>query len=224
MNTITVAICDDDALIVSLLHDYLQNQDGIEVCYTANSGEALLEKLTEANQLPDVLVLDLNMGNINGAEVTTRLKTNYPQVRTIIMSSHYKKSFLGFMLKAGVAGFIPKGISPQELVEIIKEVHEKGFYFLDDQLDVLRQQVSPKSPKPTLIEKEPLTDREIQILKLICFQKTAKEIGEELFIAPRTVEGHKNNLFIKTEAKNIAGLVIYAIQNNYIQPDEIPLV
>ena len=89
---------------------------------------------------------------------------------------------------------------------------------------MLREQISHKSPKPTLIEKNKLTEREVEVLKLICFQKTAKEIGEKLFITPRTVEGHKNNLFIKTEARNIAGLVIYAIQNNYIEPNEIPLI
>ena len=170
------------------------------------------------------MVLDLNMKGINGVEVTEFLKKNYPSIRVILMTSHYKRSFMGFMLKTGVSAFIPKGISPVQLLEIIKEVYDKGFYFMDDQLGVLREQISHKSPKPTLIEKNKLTEREVEVLKLICFQKTAKEIGAKLFITPRTVEGHKNNLFIKTEARNIAGLVIYAIQNNYIEPNEIPLI
>lgn len=224
MNKIKVSVIDDDALIVQLLEGFLQNQNDIEVCFTAESGEELLMKLVSENELPNVVVLDLNMKNKNGAEVASFLKTNYPNIRTIIMSSHYKKSFTGFMLKSGVAAFIPKGISPQKLVGIIKEVHKKEFYFLDDQLEVLREQISTRSPQPTLIQKNALTEREIEILKLICCQKTAKEIGEQLFITPRTVEGHKNNLFIKTEAKNIAGLVIYAIQNNFIKPEEIPLI
>lgn len=221
---ITITLVDDDALIVSLLKDFLGNQDAIEVCYTADSGEMLMEKLSTESALPDIMILDLNMKGINGVEVTEFLKQNYPSIKVILMTSHYKRSFMGFMLKTGVSAFIPKGISPLQLLEIIKEIYDKGFYFMEDQLGVLREQISHKAPKPTLIERNKLTEREIEVLKLICFQKTAKEIGEKLFITPRTVEGHKSNLFIKTEARNIAGLVIYAIQNDYIEPNEIPLI
>jgi len=221
---ITIALVDDDGLIVSLLQDFLGNQEDIKVCYTADSGEMLMEKIAKESALPDIMILDLNMKGITGVEVTEFLKQNYPSIKVILMTSHYKRSFMGFMLKTGVSAFIPKGISPVQLLEIIREIYEKGFYFMDDQLGVLREQISHKTPKPTLIEKNKLTEREIEVLKLICFQKTAKEIGEKLFITPRTVEGHKSNLFIKTEARNIAGLVIYAIQNDYIEPNEIPLI
>lgn len=224
MSNISVVIVDDDKLIVSLLNDFLQSQDGINVLYTCEKGEKLLEVLSTQGQLPDVLILDLNMGGINGAEVTKILKTDYSSIHTIIMSSHYKRSFMGFMLKAGVAAFIPKGISPLELVEIIKEVYSKGYYFMPDQLDILREQVSSKAPQPVLDEKNSLSEREIEILKLICFQKTAKEIAEQLFLSSRTVEGHKNNLFTKTGAKNIAGLVIYAIQNDIILASDLPII
>lgn len=224
MSDISVVLVDDDALIVSLLKDFLQREEGIDVLYTCNKGEALLDALTKEAKLPDVLVLDLNMGGINGAEVTKILKADYPTIKTVIMSSHYKKSFMGFMLKTGVAGFVPKGISPQQLVEIIREVHSKGVFFLPDQLDIIREQLSAKAPQPVLDAQNGLSEREIEVLKLICFQKTAKEIAEQLFLSARTVEGHKNNLFVKTGAKNIAGLVIYAIQNNIIKPEEMPLI
>jgi len=225
MNKINVALVDDDALIVSLLSEYLKQKDEIEVLFTSNNGEELLEVLKgDPEKLPDVLILDLNMGGINGADVTKILKSDYPSISTVIMSSHYKKSFMGFMLKTGVAGFIPKGISPQQLVEIIKEVDEKGYFFLPDQMDIIREQVSAKSPQPTLDDKDLLSEREIEVLKLICAQKTAKEIAEQLFLSARTVEGHKNNLFLKTGAKNIAGLVIYAIQNRIIVADDMPIL
>ena len=128
---------------------------------------------------------------------------------------------MGFMLKTGAAAFIPKGISPQELLKIVREVKQKGFYFQPDQLNIIREQVSAKSPEPNIHKKDVLSEREMEILKLICLQKTAKEIGEQLFIAQRTVEGHKNNLYLKTETKNIAGLAIYAIQNNLLKAEEI---
>jgi DNA-binding NarL/FixJ family response regulator len=224
MNKISVVLVDDDALIVSLLSDFLIREEGIDVIYTCHKGEELLQALSEQKARPDVLILDLNMGGINGADVTKILKADYPSVKTVIMSSHYKKSFMGFMLKTGVSGFVPKGISPQQLVEIIKEVHAKGVFFLPDQLDMIREQLSAKSPQPILDNQNGLSEREIEVLKLICFQKTAKEIAEQLFLSARTVEGHKNNLFVKTGAKNIAGLVIYAIQNHIIEPEEMPLI
>lgn len=224
MTSISLAIVDDDSLIVSLLNDFLQKQDGIDVCLACESGEDFLAKLAAGEKVPDIIILDLKMKKVNGIEVTEFLKSNYPDISIIVMSSHYKRSFLGFMLKTGVAAFVPKEVSPQQLLLIIKEVSQKGFFFLPDQMEVLREQVSSKAPAPKLIEKNSLSEREIEILKLICHQKTAKEIGEQLFIAPRTVEGHKNNLFIKTGAKNIAGLVIYAIQNNLIDSNDIPLV
>jgi len=219
-----IAIIDDDALIVSLLKEYLEKQKSIKIIYTCGSGEEFLEVLAEKKEKPEIIILDLKMKKMSGIEVAEFLKLNYPSISIIVMSSHYKRSFMGFMLKTGVSAFIPKGVMPQQLVEIIKEVSKKGVYFMDDQLDVIREQLSSKTPKPNVSNKNNLSERELEILRLICFQKKAKEIGEQLFITPRTVEGHKNNLFIKTGAKNIAGLVIYAIQNNLINTSDIPLI
>jgi DNA-binding NarL/FixJ family response regulator len=224
MDTITIAITDDDALIVSLLEGYLQNCEGIDVAFTANGGEELLKTLGTAAILPEVLLLDLKMQGMDGIEVTERLKENYPGIKVIVISSHYQKAFMGFMLKTGVSAFLPKGISPVALVDIIRIVHRQGYYFKEDQLEVLREQIPAKSPKPVLQEEALLSEREIEVLRLICQQKTAKEIGEMLFISQRTTEGHKTNLFTKTGAKNIAGLVIYAIQNNIIRVEELPVI
>lgn len=226
MKNTSVVLVDDDSLITSLLQNFLNDIDGIQVLYTCQLGEELISKLKEnKSNIPDVLVLDLNIeGGMNGIEVTKTLKAEFPEIKTIIMSSHYKKTFMGFMLKTGVSAFIPKGVSPQQLIEIINEVKKSGFFFLPDQMDIIRDQLSTKAPKPILDEKEGLSEREIEVLKLICAQKTAKEIAEILFLSARTVEGHKNNLFLKTGAKNIAGLVIYAVQNHIISAEEMPLI
>jgi len=224
MNTITIGITDDDALIVSLLQGYLHSIDGLAVALTANSGEELLASLAKADTLPDVILLDLKMAGMDGIEVTQHLKETYPDVKVIVISSHYQKLFMGFMLKTGVAAFLPKGISPVELVDIIRTVHKQGYFFKEDQMAALREQIPAKAPKPVLQEEELLSDREIDVLKLICQQKTAKEIGDILFITQRTAEGHKNNLFAKTGAKNIAGLVIYAIQQGIIRVEELPVI
>ena len=221
MKTISLAIVDDEALIVSLLSDFFKQQYEIDVCVASTSGKVFLEELSSCNPLPEVLILDLKMEGKSGLDILAILKEKYPSIKTIIMSSHYKKSFMGFILKTGASAFIPKGISPNELLKIVIEVKQRGFYFGQDQLDIIRGQVSTNVPKPKLSKSSLLSEREIEVLKLICLQKTAKEIGDQLFIAQRTVEGHKNNLFLKSETKNIAGLAIYAIQNNIVNVDEI---
>ncbi len=223
MGKINLAIVDDEALIVSLLGSFFSEQSEINVCLTAESGEAFIERLKSAKVRPDVVLLDLKMKGMSGIDVLEILRKDFPDIHAVIMSSHYKQSFTGFMLKTGVAAFIPKGIVSDQLVGIVKEVHNNGFFLMPDQLSILRNQVSSRAPEPILNDNNVLSERELEILKLICLQKTAKEIGEVLFIAQRTVEGHKNNLFIKTETKNIAGLVIYAIQNKIIEADEIIL-
>lgn len=223
-DNINIAITDDDALIVSLLGGYLQSCPGIEVLFTANSGSELFSHLTGAEVIPHIILLDLRMDGMDGIEVTQKVKEQYPLIKVIVVSSHYQKTFMGFMLKTGVSAFLPKGISPAQLTDIIRTVHKQGYYFKEDQLDVLREQIPAKSPKPVLQEEELLSERETEVLRLICQQKTAKEIGEILFITQRTAEGHKNNLFAKTGAKNIAGLVIYAIQNRVIKVDELPVI
>lgn len=224
MKNINIAITDDDALIVSLLEGYLQNSEGIHVLFTAGNGAELLQKLDTNDVKPDILLLDLKMEGMDGVEITQHLKIHYPEIKVIVVSSHYQRSFMGFMLKTGVSAFLPKGISPQELVKVIQAVSTQGFYFKDDQLESIREQISSKSPKPVLQDEDTLSEREQDVLKLICQQKTAKEIGEQLFITQRTAEGHKNNLFVKTGARNIAGLVIYAIQHGIIKVEELPII
>lgn len=222
MTTVKVGITDDDLLIVDLLESYLNAQKNIKVILTAPSGEELIRKLKTENNYPDVLLLDLKMKGTDGIAVTQYVKEHHSNIKIIIISSHYQNSFLGFMLKTGASAFLPKGISPALLTKIIHNVNENGIFFLEEQSDIIREQISSRVPKPSFNDSV-LTEREREVLRLICFQKTAKEIGELLFIAPRTVEGHKNNLFAKTGVKNIAGLVVYAIQFGILKIEELHL-
>lgn len=213
MKNISVALVDDDSLIIRLLEEFLLTQSGINICMTAESGKDFLEKLVNQTEKPDVLILDLNMKNKNGIEISSVLTAEYPSIKIIVMSSYYNKSFIGFMVKTGVAGFIPKGVQPLELVKIIKEVNSNGFYFLPEQIEILRNQISHKSPPPILISKEKLSKREIEVLKLICQELTNDEIAKKLFLSKRTIESHRQRILEKIGSKNTAGLVVYAIAN-----------
>jgi len=219
-STINIAIVDDEALIVMLLGDYFDKYPGIEVIFTANDGTQLINYLREGKQEPDVVLLDLQMKEMSGMDTTAILKQEFPDIKIIIVSSFYKKSFMGYMLKLGVNAFLPKGVHPEQLVEAIEEVNAKGYFFVGEQIDIMREQISAKTPAPSFTIIEELSEREKEILKLICLQYTAPQIAEMLCISNRTVEGHKSSLFMKTSARNLAGLVIYAVQNNIIDIDD----
>lgn len=219
-----IALADDEELFVQLLQEFLNKQSPISCNLTALSGEELLKKIDKAPIKPDIVVLDLKMKELDGAETATILRNKYPEMKSIVMSSYYKKSFMGYMLRAGVNAFVPKGISPQLLLKVITSVQERGYYFMEEQIEVMRSQIKTKAPKPTLTYQEKLTEREKEVLHLICQQYTAKEIAEKLFVSNRTVEGHKDNLFAKTGARNLAGLVIYAIQNQLVNQGDLPML
>ena len=220
--TIHLGIVDDDLLIVDLLKTYFEQQEGLEVVLTAAGGKEAMAQLPSMENLPSVLLLDLRMAEMDGMEVAKELNMHFPDIHVVVLSSYYKAQSLSYMLKLNVAAFLPKGISPEQLVDVIREVDKKGYCFLEDQIDVLREQLSPKSPKPIVESQNALSEREIEILKLLAEQKTAKEIADRLFITQRTVEGHKNNLFAKTGAKNLAGLIVYAVQNDIIDVRSLP--
>jgi DNA-binding NarL/FixJ family response regulator len=220
MKKIKLGILDDEGLILNLLEDFFTAQQDIEVLITNTSGSALLTKLEASGNVPDVFLVDFKMDDQTGTEFTEALKLKFPEVKVILITSYYKKSLIGYMLRCNIDAFLPKGIEPNELTRIIRIVHKRGHFFTNEQIDVMRTQISNKVPAPKF-DDEILSAREKEILISICEQLTAKETAERLFITSRTVEGHRNSLLQKTGAKNSAGLVIYAIKNNLYDPNDL---
>ncbi|MFS4430923.1 response regulator transcription factor [Chryseobacterium indologenes] len=217
---IKIGIVDDDLLFVQLLKNYIDNNGDYQVTLTSTGG---YQFLTEDSGSLDILILDLRMTNGDGLEVMAELAKRETETKIIVLSSFYRRSFMGQMLKMGAHAFLPKEIELEELLAVIKTVHHTGHYFSNDQIDVMRSQLSNKLPEFHAFSKNELTDREVDVLRLVCQQLSTKEIADSLFISPKTVETHKTNLMIKTGVKNMAGLVIYAVQNQVIDPNEIVL-
>jgi len=220
---ITIALADDEVLFTQLLQGFFDTQAHINCLFSAINGEEMLAKLDQASTTPAIVILDLKMSGINGVETAHLMKQKFPTIKTIIISSFYDKTFMGYMLRVGANAFLPKTISPPTLVEVIEAVHTNDCYFTKEQLEVMRHQIAPQAPKPKFSYQESFTQREKEVLRLICKQCTAQEIADQLFVSKRTVDGHKNSLFAKTGARNIAGLVIYAIQHQLIEQSDLPL-
>ncbi|RMZ59623.1 DNA-binding response regulator [Chryseobacterium nematophagum] len=218
---IKIGIVDDDLLFVQLLKNYIEQNDRYEVVKTSKSGNAFLNEAESENI--DILILDLRMSDGDGLEVMAALSQKTAETKIIVLSSFYRRSFMGQMLKMGAHAFLPKEIDLDEMSNAIHAVYMNGHYFSQEQVSVLRGQLSNKLPQFHSYSKDDLTERELDVLKLICQQLSTKEIAESLFISSKTVETHKTNLMIKACVKNMAGLVIYAVQNNIVNVNEIVL-
>ncbi len=220
-STIKIGIVDDDLLFVQLLKNYIENNGSYQVVLTSTGGHQFLKEWDSVSL--DILILDLRMANGDGLEVLGELAQSETETKIIVLSSFYRRSFMGQMLKMGAHAFLPKEIELEELLAVMNTVYQTGHYFSNDQINVMRTQLSNKLPEFHAFSKNELTDREIEVLRLVCQQFNTKEIADSLFISPKTVETHKTNLMIKTGVKNMAGLVIYAVQNKVIDADEIVL-
>lgn len=219
---IKIGIVDDDLLFVQLLKNYIENNGHYQVVLTSTGGHHFLSEQDAASL--DILILDLRMANGDGLEVmSSLLQKEKTETKIIVLSSFYRRSFMGQMLKMGAHAFLSKEIELEELLTVINTVYHTGHYFSSEQMDVMRGQLSNKLPEFQALSKNELTEREVDVLRLVCQQLSTKEIADALFISPKTVETHKTNLMIKTGVKNMAGLVIYAVQNTIINADEIVL-
>jgi len=209
---IRLAIADDETLFRKGITFILDKEKNIEICIQAENGNDLIKQLNNTNNLPEVILMDLKMPDLNGVETTKIVKKKFPDIKIIALTSYYSKPFIVNMMKQGAVAYLAKNASPTEVIYTINQVAVKGFYYDTNVMEVL-EEASLKNPRKSKDSDEYLTKREREVLKLICEQKTTTEIADLLFISPRTVEGHRNNLLVKTGSKNIAGLVIHAIEN-----------
>ncbi len=220
MGHISIAIADDEALFRKGMKLLLNGYKGIQVDLEAENGVDLLHKLKNSEKLPHILLLDLKMPEMNGIEVAKVIRTDYPNVKIIVLSTHFSRAFIINMIELSAVAYLPKNSQPQEVAETIQSVYSKGFHYNNEVMAIIRENIMLKQ-KPKAQFSFDLTTREVEILQLICEQYTAPEIAEKLFISPRTVDGHRNNLLSKLNCKNVAGLVVFALQNEIVQISKI---
>lgn len=217
MSNIKIVLADDEALFRKGIAFILEKQKNIDVLFEASNGQELIMFLSEQITLPDIVIVDLKMPVLNGVETTKILRSTYPDIKIIALTSYHTKSFIANMIDVGAVSYLVKNTTPQELITTINEVYKTGFYYNEHVLQIIHECiVGGKKKSKSRFDDEQLTNREVEVLKLICKQYSGVEIAEKLFLSSRTVEGHRNNLLRKTECKNMIGLIIYAIQNEYV--------
>jgi DNA-binding NarL/FixJ family response regulator len=219
MEKINIVIADDEQLFRSGIRFILEREPNFNISFESKNGKKLLDFLRTTKDFPDIILMDLNMPEMNGVEATKIIHKTHPNIKVVVLTSYNSKSFITNMIDVGASSYLVKNTSPKMVVHTINEVHKKGFYYDEKVLSIINENIISSSGKRIKndLEQNLLSKREIDVLELICAQKTTVEIADKLFISPRTVEGHRNNLLLKTKSKNVAGLVIYGIQKKLIE-------
>ena len=214
---IHIALVDDHSLFREGIKAIFQDENDMEITMEASDGSQFLEALHNAVVKPDVVLLDIRMPNLDGYETAKIVLEKYPTMKIIILTMHQEERHIIRMIELGVNGYLMKNSNSDEVIECIESVMEFDYYFNNKITNIMRKVMMYKGKGTATNIIHDLSEREIEVLELICKEYTAKEIGEKLFISFRTVEGHRKNLLSKLNVRNTAGLVVLAIKNEIVK-------
>ena len=205
-----IALVDDHTLLRKGLASLIQSFDTYSVILEADNGRDFINKL-KPEALPDLVLMDINMPEMDGYQASNWLKENYPDIKILTLSMYDNESAIIRMFRAGAKGYILKDCDPMELKTALHSVIHKGFYYSEMITGSLIHNINSNSDDHTNGSKS-LNEREIAFLKLVCSELTYKEIADKMFLSPRTIDGYRDALFEKLNVKTRVGLVLYAIK------------
>lgn len=207
-----IILVDDHQMLIDGLTAILSINNDIEIIKTFTNGKLLIEEVSSLH--PDIILTDISMPEIDGYELTKQIKKINPSIHVIALSMSGNIVDINRMIEVGISGYVLKNVGNKELVEAIYKVAQGKMHFSDD---VLEEMIKNKNSKPEKLEEQAkLTERELEILKLIVQEYNNAEIADKLFISERTVETHRKNMIRKFNTKTIVGLIKYAIDSKLI--------
>lgn len=208
---ITLALVDDHQIVIDGLTSLLKGHDKFKFAFATTDSSEVLDKIAHAPI--DVLLTDVMMPKLPGNELARQVKQKYPDVKILALSMSGQGDLVNEMIEdADISGYVLKNIGKQELITALEKIAGGGIYFSEEVIDELQRTSQRKKQK----EEAHLTDREIEIIRLIEKEYNNKLIAETLFISERTVETHRKNIFRKTNTNSVIGLVKYAYEHKLI--------
>ena len=214
MKKIVVYLADDHILFLEGIRFLLSSLDSVAAVFEAHSGQELLEGFSQ--HPADLVLLDIEMPGMNGIEAARELKQSYPEVKIIALSMYSDEQYYAGMIEAGADGFLLKNSSFSVVKRAIDEVMSGRNYFSQEIVQSLvKNRQKPDEPS----QQHPITERETEVLRLICEGLSNAEIAEKLRLSRRTVDKHRENLLEKTHSKNTVALVLFAIRQGYYALD-----
>lgn len=215
MSTIKLGIVDDHKIFRNGLKATLEDCEDFDLVLEASNGKELMGLLT--TQTPDVLLMDIKMPEMDGIQTASAVHQHYKNIKILALSMFNEDKYIVDMMKAGASGYLLKNAEPEEIIEAVSTVHNKGFYFNEHlSITLIKQLMGNDHSESVTQNKADLNEREIEVLKLVCQECSNQEIADRIFLSVRTVEGYRARLFEKTGSKNLVGLVIYAIKRGII--------
>lgn len=211
----TIVLIDDHTLLRNGLASLVRKL-GHEVLFEADNGKDFIEQLTP-NAIPDILLLDINMPEMDGYETAQWVKANHPSIKILALSMYDSENSIIRMLRHNVKGYILKDSDPIELKLALESLITKGFYYSDLVSGKLMHAINKlDNVDNSLADLAQLNQKEIDFLKYACSEMTYKEIADKMFVSPRTIDGYRDALFEKLKIKTRVGLVMYAIKNDIV--------
>jgi two-component system, NarL family, invasion response regulator UvrY len=211
-NIIKVALADDHVLLRNALASLIDSFGDCKVIYQCGSGMEVKAELKNRN-IPDVLLLDLNMPEMNGFETAEWMHTHFPDVHILMLTMYDSELTMIRLLKSGVKGFLKKDIHPSELKFAIHSVMESGYYYSNHITGKLVNLFRNSSDNYQNVQKALLGEQEMTFLNLICSDLTYKEIAQKMGLNPRAIDTLRDQLFIKMDVKSRVGLAMVAIRH-----------
>ena len=214
-SAIKVAIADDHALFRAGVRTALSQKNDVELIAEADNGMQLLNLLKHID--PDVILLDIQMPIMDGIQTLPEIKKLRPNAKVIILSMHNDHSMISKLMEIGANSYLTKNSDSETIYQALKTCYEQEFFFNELTNKALLTGLRTRRSDPYSHQEVDLSDKEVRVLKLMCEEKTTKEIADIVDISPRTVEAIRDKLKTKTGAKSMAGLVMYAVKNGLVE-------
>jgi DNA-binding NarL/FixJ family response regulator len=213
MDILKVIIVDDHEIFRNGLQTILKRIENIKLIASASNGSEFLELLKK--EVPDVVLMDIKMPVIDGVDATRYALEAHPEIKIIALSMFGDEEYLQQMIQAGAKGFLLKNITRKELSHAIELVFAGGNYYSEELLSFFTKKYIQEIPPEQ--DDLQITKREMEVLQLVAEGFSNQEIADRLFISKRTVDGHKNNLIVKTGSKNMVDLLVYSIKKGLVK-------
>lgn len=210
MEKVKILIVDDHQMFIDGVKALLRNENNLDFVGEAHDGLEALAFL-ENNHDIDLLIADINMPKMDGVELTKQVKLKYPEIKILVITMHDDRQIVSDILLAEAEGYILKNTGKTELKQAISYLMEGSTHYSNQILKIMMQRI--KQHHANLNTIKPLTERELEVIDLIVKELTTSEIGEKLFISPRTVETHRKNIMHKTKSRTLVGLIKFAFRN-----------
>jgi DNA-binding NarL/FixJ family response regulator len=209
----SVVIVEDHTLLSQAIASVVDGFEMFKVSYLCKNGSELVDKFKFEKNIPDLVLMDINMPIMNGLETTQWINENHPKVNVLALTIEEDENTILKMLRLGAKGYLLKDVDKKTLEIALLKIMETGFYHSSNVANILINSLTDKSKS-----KMEFKTTEIEFLNLVCSELTYKEIADKMFLSPKTIDGYRDNLFSKLNVKNRVGLVLFAIKNKFFKP------